>query len=123
MHDDVGAVPKGTQQIRARHCVVDNEWQAVLVGNSSDTRDVENVDSRVGNGLAEERLGVWADSLGPRFQVVLIFDEGDLDSELWQRVLKEVVGPSVYRGGAHDVVARVGNVQNGVGGRRLTRGQ
>ena len=121
VHHDVGAVLERTNQVGARDCVVDDEGNAVLVGHSRDAFDVQDVDLRVSNCFAEESLGVWANRLLPGVEVILVLHKGDLDADLGQRVLEQVVGSAINRGGAHNVVARMRDVQNRVGGRCLTR--
>ena len=121
VHDDVGTVLERTDEVRGRDRVVDDERHVVLVRDVGDERDVEHVDLRVADGLGEEQLGVGAHGGGPLVGVVLVFDEGDLDAELRERVLEEVVGAAVDRGRRDDVVARLRDVEHRVGDRRLSR--
>ena len=49
MNHDVGTVFEGSHQVGAWHRVVDNQREAVTVGNLGDFLDVEHIDFRVGN--------------------------------------------------------------------------
>ena len=97
VHDDVGAPLEGADQIRRRDRVVDDEHDAVGVGDTGDALDVEHVVLRVRQHLAEEDLGVRPDRSFPLSEVVRVVDEGDLDAELGQRVVQQVVGAAVER--------------------------
>ena len=57
MHDDVGAVFEGPHQVGRRHCVVDDERDAVLLGDGRDRLDVDDDAARIGDQLDEDRLG------------------------------------------------------------------
>jgi hypothetical protein len=54
----------------------------VLVGEGGDCLDVEDFGLRVGDRLAEERLGVGPDRGTPRVERAGVVDEADLDAEL-----------------------------------------
>ena len=69
----------------------------------------------------EEHLGVGLDQRLPVLGVVLVLDEGDLDAELRQRVVKQVVGAAVERGRRDDVVAGLGDVEQRERRRRPAR--
>lgn len=110
-----------------RYGVVDDQWHAVVVGDARDTRDVQDVDLRVGDGLREERLGVRPDGGAPRVEVVGVRHEADLDAELGQRVVQQVVGAAVQPRRGHHVVAGAGDVEDREGrgslpGRQEQRG-
>ena len=80
------------------------------MGNGRNLSNVENRNLWVSDGLGKEELGVWLYRLLPLVLVVLVLDEGDLDTKLGERVLEEVVGSAIERGGRDDVVASLGNV-------------
>jgi hypothetical protein len=110
--DDVGAPLQRAEEVRRRDRVVDDERHADLVGDGGDRLDVEDVLLRVGDGLAEERLGVGAGRGAPGLGVVRVLDEADLDAEPGQAVVEEVVRAAVEAGAGHDVVARLGDVED-----------
>ncbi len=112
MHDDVGAVADRLDQVRGGDGVVDDQRHADVVRDRGDARDVEDVVLRVGDGLAEERLGVGLHGRPPRVQVVGVLHEADLDAELGQRVVEQVVRAAVEPRAGHDVVAGVGEVED-----------
>ena len=110
--DDVGAELERPDEVRRRDGVVDDQRDAVAVRDRGDGLDVEDVALRVADGLAEERLGVVLHQRLPGLRVVRVLDEGDRDAELGQRVVQQVVGAAVQRGGGDDVVAGLGEVQD-----------
>ncbi len=97
VHNDVSSMLEGADQVRGGDGVVDDERHTVVVGDLSDERNVEHVDLRVTDGLGEKQFGVGAHGGGPGLRVVLVFDKGRLDTELGERVLKEVVRSAVDR--------------------------
>jgi hypothetical protein len=111
--DDVRPVLEGADEVRRRDRVVDDERHTGRVRHVGDEPDVEDVDLRVADGLREEQLRVRTHGAPPLLGVVLVLDEGGLDPELRERVLEEVVRTAVDRGGRHDVVARLRDVQHG----------
>src|SRR5947209_1365525 len=120
MHDDVGTVLDGPAQVRAGERVVDHERDVVLMGDASHLLEVEDVALRVADRLAMEsaRIGTYLRS--PLVKVVAVVHERHLDAQLRQRVVKQVVGAAIQRRRAHDVVAHLGQVQDGEGLSRLT---
>ena len=103
----------GTDEVRGGHGVVDDERDAVVVGDLADALDVEHVVARVGEHLTVERLGVRADGGAPLLEVVRVVDEGDLDAHLRQRVVEQVVRAAVQRRAGDDVVAGLGEGEDG----------
>ena len=59
MEDEVGAVRERLHQVRRRERRIDEQRQAVLVRERRDARDVEHVEARIAERLAEQepRLG------------------------------------------------------------------
>src|SRR5665648_62145 len=122
VHDDVSTPLDRADQVRRRHRVVDDQRDADLVRDPSDRLDVEDVGLRVGDGLAEEQLGVGLDGVPPGLWVVRVGDERRRDPELGQGVVQQVVGAAVQAGAGHDVVAGLGDVQEREGLRGLAGG-
>ncbi|MDQ1113057.1 hypothetical protein QE418_002505 [Microbacterium testaceum] len=122
VHDDVGAVLEGADQVRGRDRVVDDERHTRLVRRVGDRADVEDVDLGVADGLGEEQLRVRSDRGAPLLGVVLVLDERGLDAELGEGVLEEVVGAAVDRARRDDVVAGLCDVEHGEGLGRLAAG-
>ena len=65
--------------------------------NFRNTFNVEHVIARVADGLAVERLGVRTDRIAPFVEIVGIFDERCIDTELRKCVVEKVVGTAVER--------------------------
>ena len=61
---------------------------------------------------AKNALVFGPDRRAPGVQVVGVLDEADLDADLGQRVVEQVVGAAVESRARHDVVARVGEVED-----------
>src|SRR5690606_16937958 len=59
------------------------------------------------------------DRCAPCVEIVLIFDEGDVDAKLLEGVLEEVVRSTIDRRRGGDVVTRARNVEEGKGDCRL----
>ncbi len=123
VHDDVGAVLEGADQPRRGHGVVDDERHADVVRHAGHAPDVEEVVAGVADRLAVEGLGVGPGGGPPLVEVVDVGHERHLDAQLGQRVAQQVVGAAVERRRRHDVVAGLGEVEDGVGLGRLARRQ
>ncbi len=108
VHHDVGAPLERADEVGRRDGVVDDQRDAVRMGDLAHPFDVEHVVLRVREHLAVERLRVRPDGRGPLLEIVRIVDEADLDAHLGQRVVEQVVGPPVQRRAGDDVVAGFG---------------
>ena len=92
------------------------------VGGVGELLDVQHRERGVGNGLAEEGLGV-----GPEGGIEFLFravgsHEGGLDAHLCHGDGDQVEGAAVNGGGGHDVVAAAGDVEEGEEVGRLAGG-
>ncbi len=97
------------------HRVVDDERDAGLVGDAGDPLDVEDVVLGVRDRLGEERLRVRPHGSTPAVEVIGVLDERDLDAQLLEGVVEQVVRAAVQAGAGHDVVAGLGDVEQGKG--------
>ena len=121
--DDVAAPLKGTAVHRGSEGVVHDEGHAVLVGGLGELLNVQHSEGGVGDGLAEDRLGV-----GPEGGVQLLLralgvHEGELDAHALHGDGKQVEGAAVDGGGGDHVVAAAGDVEDGVEVGCLTGGE
>ncbi len=91
--------------------VVDDDRDAVLVGDRGDRLEVGHVQARVADRLEVDGLGPAVDGLLELGGLGAV-DEPELDAVLGQRVLEEVVGAAVERGAGDDVVAGAGQVED-----------
>ena len=112
MHDDVGAMLDGAAQIGRSDGIVDDQRNAVRVGDVRQTADVGDIAARVADRLAEHGFGFFVDQLAEGIRIAVV-GEADFDAVLRQGVGKEVVGAAVKRAGRDDVVARLGQGLNG----------
>ena len=120
--DDVRAVLDGTDEVRGAKGVINDQRQAVLVGDGRDGVDVGDVAVGVAQSLEVDSLGVGLDRVLDLFQVMCIH-EGGGDAELGQGVLQQVVAAAVDGLLGHDVVAGLRQRLDGVGdGRRAGSG-
>ena len=98
--------------------IVHDEGNAVAVGGAGKSFNVQHRQGRVGDGLAEDRLGVGAEGSIQFILSAFGVDEGDLDAHALHGDGKQVEGAAVDGGGGDDMVAAAGNVKHGeeVGG-------
>ena len=109
----VGAVLDGAAQVAAgREGVVDDERDAVVVGQPGQRRQVGDVVAGVADGLHVERLGLAVDGPG-QVRGLHRVDQLHLDAEPRQRHLELVEGASVEPARRDDVVADLGDVGDG----------
>ena len=71
--------------------------------NFADAFNIENVVAWVGQYFAVEQLGVRLYCCLPLIEIVWVFNERDIDAQLWQRVVKQVVGAAVQTWRCNDV--------------------
>ena len=116
VEDDVHAVLDRSREER-RKGVVDDDRDAVLVGNGGDRLEVWHVETRVADRLDVDGLRLGVDR-GIEFGRLGAVDELEIDAVLRQCVLEEVVRPTVKRRTGNDVIADAGKVEDG---ERLSR--
>ena len=102
--DDVSAVLDGTDQVRGAEGVIDDQRQAVLVGDGCDGINIRDITVGVAQSLEVDSLGVGLDGVLDLFQIVSVH-EGGGDAELGQGVLQQVVTTAVDGLLSYDVVA------------------
>ena len=86
------------------HCVVNDQWYLVAVGDLGNSGDIQDVGDRVAEGLAVERLGVRLDRLLPALRVIWVLNEGELDAQAWQGGLEQRFSAAVEPWRGHDVI-------------------
>ena len=59
MHHDISAMGDWIDNSRTCGCVVNDQWQTILVGDFCNSRDINRVKLWIPNGLRINRLGVW----------------------------------------------------------------
>ena len=111
--DDVRAEVDGSGEIGRGEGGIDDQRQAVGVGDVGDGLEVGDFQRGIGDGLAEQGAGLGVDGGGEVFRVVGI-DEAHLDAERGQDVVELGVGAAVEVAGGDDVVAGLGEVDDGV---------
>ena len=94
--DEVGAELERPHQPRRGEGRVDQQRQAVLVRERRDARNVEHVEARVAERLAEQQPRLRADRGAPSVEVARV-DERRVDAEARQRVVEQVVRAAVER--------------------------
>ncbi len=118
VHDDVGALVEGARADRRGDGVVEDQRHARGVRRLRPRRDVDDVQARVADRLAEDELRVLVGQPGDGARVVRV-GPAHLDPVLRQRVGEEVVGAAVELADGDDVVAGARDVQHRVRHRRL----
>ena len=122
MRDDVRAPLEGTAMDRRRKSIVDHQRHAVRMGDLREALDIQHFHARVGEGLAEKKLGFRTEAGVHIFIRGLVVHEGDVDAHLLQGHAQQVEGAAVDVVQAHDVVPRLADVQAGEEVRRLAGG-
>jgi len=103
VNHDVCAVLDGANQVRGAEGVVDDQRQAVLVGNGGNGINVGDIAVGVAQCLQIDGLGVGLDGVLHLGQIVSV-DKGGGHAELGQGVLQQVVAAAVDGLLCHDVV-------------------
>ena len=114
MHHHISAVLDRTNKVGSAESVIDNEWNAVAVSHLSDSVEVGYIRIRVAEGLGIHRLGIWANCLFERFEVVDIHNRVanalslERVSNQIERAAIEVVGSDNVVAVACDILQRIG---------------
>ena len=114
VHHDVCAVLDGTDEVRGAEGIVNDQRQAVLVGDGGNGVDIRDITVGVAQRLQIHSLGVGLDS-GLHLCKVVGIHEGGVDTELGQGVCQQVIAAAVDGLLCHDVVASLCQCLNGVG--------
>src|SRR5215207_6065089 len=102
---------KWSHEVGGWQRIVDHERHASVMGYVGDGLDIERQQIGVADRLRVDELRLWRDRLTYAFRRRLA--EVDLDPHLWQGVLELVVCAAVETGCRDNLVARVGDIQNG----------
>ena len=113
VNNNVSAVLNGADQVRGAEGVVDDQGQAVLVGNLGNGVNVGNVRVGVAQGLQVDGAGVLLDGVLDLGQIVGIHKGGG-HAESGQGVLQQVGGAAVDGLLGNDVAAVLGQGLDGV---------
>jgi hypothetical protein len=122
---EVGPVLERPHEVGRGERRVDQQRQPVVVRNRGDARNVEHVESRIAERLAEQETRLGANRRAPRVGITRI-DERRADSEARKRVIEEVVRAAVQRPRRDDVRAGAeqrddGKMERGLPARRRDR--
>ena len=118
MHDDIGAVIDRAQQNRRGDGVVDDERNAVALGDARQRLDVADVAGRIADALAEDRARFVVDQLFDRVGPVGL-GEAHGDALARQNVGEQRIGRAVKLRHRNDVGAHRGEIEHRVVQRRL----
>ena len=105
MDNNIGAEVQRLGQVRGRKCRVDNERDAVVMGDFGHRLKIDDLEGRVGDRLDKKRPCLLVDRLGKVLRIVGV-DQLHLDAEGRQDVVELRVGAAVEVAGADDVVPR-----------------
>ena len=120
VHHDVCAVLDGTDEVRGAESIINDQRQAVLVGDGGNGVDIRDITVGVAQRLQIHSLGVGLDR-GLHLCKVVGIHEGGVDAELGQSVSQQVVAAAVDGLLCHDVVTGLCQCLNGVGNGGCTR--
>ena len=118
--DDVHAVVKGAHQSDADGVVHDQRY-AGSVGDLGKRGEVGDVQLGIADGLGEDRPGLRADGLTECLGVAGI-DELHRAAELGEGVVEKLIGAAVEVVAGHDLVAHLGDGEQGEAGGGLAGG-
>ena len=118
---DVGAVLERAQQNRRGNRVVDDQRNAVPVGDLRQRFDIADVARRVSHALAEHRSRVRIDELLDGRGMVAL-GESNIDAESRQEVSKQRIGGAVELRHGDDVSSALGEIEHRVVQRGLPGG-
>ena len=121
VHHHVRAVLEGPAEVGRGHRVVHDERDAARVRHLGERPEVDHVARGVADRLAEDGLRAPVDE-PPDARDVPVVREARLDPEAREGVREEVVGAAVELRGRDDVVARLGEGEEGIGDRGHPRG-
>jgi hypothetical protein len=96
VNNKIGTVVQWVLDVGAHESVIDNNLNAVLVGNVGNSPDIHQAESRVGGGLDPDELGLRADQL-----LHIQLDrggEGDMDTVRRSNLGEVSVGTAVNIG-------------------------
>ena len=101
LDDDVGTVLDGADEGGGGAGVVDDEWEAVLVGDVGEGANVGDVELGVAEGFGVDGAGFGGDGGADGGEVVGV-GEAYGDAVLGEGVVEEVVGSAVEGGGGDE---------------------
>ena len=113
MGDDIRAPLEGTAVDGGGKGVVHDQGDAMGMGGLGELFDVQHGQGRVGDGLAEDGLGVGTESGVQFFLGAVGIDEGGLQTHLLHGDGDQVEAAAVDGGTGHDMVAAAGNIEDG----------
>jgi hypothetical protein len=96
VHHDIGAPLYRAAQIGRRERVIHKQGQSVLVCDSGDDLDVQDVAAGIADCLAEESLRIVAHGRAPRVRLVRV-DPRHLDAHLAQQMLELIYRAAIQR--------------------------
>ncbi len=114
MGDDIGTPLKGPAVDRCGEGVVNYQGHAMLMSDAGKLLDVEHFTARIGDGLAEEGLGVGTESSVNLVLSSLGRNEGTLDAKFFEGHTEKIVGATVNLVGGDEVVASLTDVEQGI---------
>ena len=114
MGDDIRSPFKRTAVDGSGEGVVHNQRHTVFVCDTCELFDVQHVDARIGDGFAEQRFGIRAESLVYFLLGCIGVNEGTLDAQFFQRDAKQIECTSVDGRRAYEVVACLTDIENGI---------
>ena len=114
VHHDICTMLDRAQQIGAWDRVINDQWDAVVMGHFGKGRNVRDIAQGVANRLAVNGLGFVINVLGKAGWIARV-SKAHFNALLRKGVRKQVVSAAVKRAGRNDVVPGFGDGLNGVG--------
>ena len=111
MNHDISAMGDWIDNRGTGGCVVNDQWEPVLVGDFRYGGDINRVKLWVANGFGVDGFGVRLDGCLEGTWVKWI-DKRCRNTELWERVAEEVPRPTIETGGRNNMIASSSDVQD-----------
>lgn len=111
--DDVGTVIEGIGEVWSRAGRIDDEGNAVFLGDGSDGIKVGNFEGGIGNGFTKEGASLVVNGVG-ELAGILRVDKADLDPKRGKDVVELGVAAAIKIAGGDNVVASLGEVDDGI---------
>ena len=111
--DDIRAPLDGPAVDRGGEGVVDNQRDAVAMRGIREQLNIQDGQRGVGDGFAENGLGVRPERRVQLFRRAVGGDEGEIHAHFLHGDGEEVVGAAVDGGGGDHMIAGSGDIENG----------
>src|SRR5579885_98446 len=119
MHYNISSMFQGLDQVGSRQGIIDNKWYAMLVGNISNSTNIDHIQAGIAYRFRVYGFGALVNGGAEVFRVAAIH-KAHGNAELRQGVMEEVISTPIEAGRGDNFIACTGYIQNSHCFRRLT---